>query len=423
MSDPVSGSVNSTIRSAEAFIDTVGANGTGIPLNASDGTFNDASEGGYADIPLTTVQALANGAHTIRVHARDAAGNWGATGTATLLVDKTRPTVTAVTATPNPTQGSTTVVLSATATDSATAITRAEWFRGADPGTGNGTAMTVTGTGPYSAAAIVDVQDLSEGSYPLSVRVRDAAGNWSTAVSTTLVVRGSLYFSTLGNSNPPGAAGTADDADVYAWSGTAYTRSIDVSTAAYGLPAIANVDGLVRVDATHFYLSFSNASTAVPGAGTVQDEDVVYYDAGTWSVFFDGTAHGLGGTDNLDLDAISVAGSTLYFSTLGNTNPPGMGGAADDADIYSWNGTSYGRVWDASANGLAAGANVDGFDRVDATRFHFSFSALTTTVPGVGTVQDEDVVRDNAGTWSVYFDGTAHGLTSDNLDVDAFDVP
>ncbi len=27
-----------------------------------------------------------------------------------------------------------------------------------------------------------------------------------------------------------------------------------------------------------------------------------------------------------------------------------------------------------------------------------------------------------AGAWSVYFDGTAHGLTSGNLDVDAFDV-
>jgi len=29
----------------------------------------------------------------------------------------------------------------------------------------------------------------------------------------------------------------------------------------------------------------------------------------------------------------------------------------------------------------------------------------------------------NAGTWSVYFDGTGKGLTSGNLDVDAFDLP
>ena len=35
------------------------------------------SEGGYADIPLGTVKALANGTHTLYVHARDEAGNWG----------------------------------------------------------------------------------------------------------------------------------------------------------------------------------------------------------------------------------------------------------------------------------------------------------------------------------------------------------
>jgi hypothetical protein len=32
-------------------------------------------------------------------------------------------------------------------------------------------------------------------------------------------------------------------------------------------------------------------------------------------------------------------------------------------------------------------------------------------------------VFSNGGAWSVYFDGTAHGLTANNLDVDAFDLP
>ena len=66
---------------------------------------------------------------------------------------------------------------------------------------------------------------------------------------------------------------------------------------------------------------------------------------------------------------------------------------------------------------------MDGFVRVDATHFYLSFSSATTTVPVLGAVQDEDVVYNNAGIWSIYFDGTAHGLTTDNLDVDAFDVP
>ena len=76
----------------------------------------------------------------------------------------------------------------------------------------------------------------------------------------------------------------------------------------------------------------------------------------------------------------------LYFSTAGNTNPPGVGGTADDADIYFWNGTTaFSRAIDVTAitNPLPAGANVDGFDRVSATHFYMSFNgAVTIALPG-----------------------------------------
>ncbi len=116
-------------------------------------------------------------------------------------------------------------------------------------------------------------------------------------------------------------------------------------------------------------------------------------------------------------------GGTLYFSTGTSTRPTGVGGTGDDSDIYSWNGSTMARVWDATTRGVPGGANVDGFDRVDATHFYLSFSSATTTLPQIGATQDEDVVYVNGTTWSVYFNGTAHGLTTDNLDVDAFDVP
>ncbi len=296
------------------------------------------------------------------------------------------------------------------------------------PGTNQATstfdpAVVTAGSG-QSQLALTTSPAAAPGSYPLTVtavgggltRTADAA-----LVLTAPVVPESLELSTLGNTKLPGVSGTADDADIYRWSGSAYSRAIDVSAAPYKLPSGANVDGFDRLNATQFYLSFSNTSTTVPGIGTVQDEDVLFWDGSAWSVFFDGTAHGLT-SSSLDIDAISVAGSTLYFSTFGNTNPPGVGGTADDADIYSWNGTSYARVWDATANGLSSAANVDGYVRVDATHFYLSFSPTTTTVPGLGAVEDEDVVYTNGGTWSVFFDGTAHGLTPGNLDVDAFDV-
>ncbi len=424
MTDPISGGVNSPIVDAEAFLDSVGANGTGIRLTPSNGTFTGTTEGGYTDLPLSTVVALTNGDHTISVHAKDAAGNWGPLSTTTLTVDKTRPGLSGLSASPNPTLGASTVTLSATATDpapAATGIRRAEWWRGADPGTGKATSMTVSGSGPTATvSATIDVSDFGDGVSTLKVRVQDLAGNWSTISSTDLAVRSPIYYSTLGSTNPPGVSGTADDSDLYLWSGLAHTRSVDLSLAPYSVPTSANVDGLTRVDGSHFYLSFA-ADTTLPGLGAVQDEDVVYWNGSAWSVWFNGTAHGLTNA-NLDLDAISVNGSTLYFSTVGNTNPPGVRGTADDADIYSWNGSRYARVWDASANGVPAAANVDGYDRVDGTHFYLSF-ATDATVTGVGTVQDEDVVYVDAAVRSVYFDGTAHGLTNANLDVDAFDVP
>ena len=281
--------------------------------------------------------------------------------------------------------------------------------------------MTVSGSLPYTLSATVDVTGWSLGPRSVTLRAQDAAGNWGTVTVTVNVsaAPAQIWFSTLGNAKPPGVSGTADDADVYRWTSSAYTRDWDASTA--GLMGTANVDGYDRVDATHFYLSFAATSTTIAGLGTVDDEDVVFYNGGTWSQSFDGGAHGLTAS-GLDLDAISVRGSMLYFSTLGNTKVPGVLGTADDADIYSWDGARYSRVWDASAAGLSASANVDGYVRVDATHFYLSFSPTSSTVPGLGVVQDEDVIYANAGTWSTYFDGTARRLTSDALDVDAFDV-
>jgi hypothetical protein len=316
LSDAAAGGSN--IATAEGFIDSVGATGTGFVFVATDGSFNSSTENGYADIPLVVIGSLSPGNHTIYVHAKDAAGNWGATSTTVLVINK------------------------------------------------------------------------------------------------------SLYFSTAGNTNPPTVGGTADDADIYLWNGAAFSRAIDVTAVPYSLPSGANADGFDRVDATHFYMSF-NGSVTVPGVvGTVQDEDVVYYNAGTWSLYFDGSVNGVGSTD---LDAISIVGGTLYFSTDDATSPPGAGGTGDDADIYRWNGgSSYTRIFDASALGWSS-ANVDGFVWVDATHFYMSYS-VDTTVPGLGTVQDEDVVYyKGGGTWLVYFDGTAKGLTNNNHDVDAFDIP
>ncbi len=241
-----------------------------------------------------------------------------------------------------------------------------------------------------------------------------------------------LLFSTLGGLAPPGIVGNGDDANVYGWDGTAFARVVDGrGPNSLGLARSADIDGVAQVDAAHFYLSFKSA-TAIPGLGNVADEDVVYYDNGTWSMFFDGSTHGI--TSSIDLGAISVVGDQLYFSTNNSAVPPGAGGTGDNADIYHWNGdSSYTRVVDATAapynlpnRGWLRGPNnpdVDGLVWVDENHFYLSFSNSNTNIPGVGRVQDEDVVYFDNGTWSVFFDGTANGLTAGSQDVDGFYVP
>ncbi len=535
-SEPGAGLITSTVAGAEFFIDTVGTSGTGIPMTPTDGVFNSVTESAYTYIPLITVNALSSGNHTLFVHGKDAAGNWGPFTLGNLTIDKAPPTVSGLTLTPTA-SNNTAVAISATGDDTATGnsnIAGGEYFIDTAGTEGTGTAMTAGSASPNTSITAnipaATIGALTAGNHTVFVRAKDAAGNWSTTISATLLidrtaptfsgialtpnsiavgtatvqlnVNGSsdplisglasgvaggefwfgatnitpgtgtaftglvtniptgtltagthavrvrirdgagnwstgtngvrtatltvtapqpaLLFSTAGNTNPSGVAGTADDADIYNYNGSTFSRAIDVTAAPYNLPLGANVDGFDQVDATHFYMSFSGGVT-VPGiAGTVADEDVVYYNSGTWSLFFDGSVNGLGGTD---LDAINISGGTLYFSTDDADNPPGAGGAGDDADIYTWNGgSSYTRVFDASTVGFAGGADVDGFVRVDATHFYLSFRD-DAAVPVIGTVQDEDVVYNNAGTWSVYFDGTTLGLTGGNLDVDAFDLP
>ena len=89
----------SNIGGAEGFIDTVGAIGTGFQFTPADGFFNAATEVLRVDIPLTTINKLSDGSHTISVRSKDALGNWEPGTAATLpktvlLVDKTAPSLT-----------------------------------------------------------------------------------------------------------------------------------------------------------------------------------------------------------------------------------------------------------------------------------------------------------------------------------------
>ncbi len=200
-SDPVSGTIQSNIVKIEGFLDTIGANGSGFVFSPTDGNFNSASEAGLAQIPLANLTTAAQGPHTLYAHAQDAAGNWGPTGTTILIVDKTGPAVTGASATITPTVGAFTAVLAATATDPANGaaagsnIVAAEWFDGTDPNTPLHYPFVAT-DGSFNSnsegiKASADLSSLTAGNHTLSIRAKDAAGNWgpTTPVSVTVPAR------------------------------------------------------------------------------------------------------------------------------------------------------------------------------------------------------------------------------------------
>lgn len=148
----------------------------------------------------------------------------------------------------------------------------------------------------------------------------------------------------------------------------------------------------------------------------VADEDVAKYDGATcsWSVVFDGTAAGLASTTNVD--ALAVAGADLYLSFTTALKVPGIAAKVDDSDVVVYSGGNFSLYFDGSAFGLTTDA-----EDVDAIAFDETGKLLVSTVggnavPGLPQAQDEDLLRFDAGSWTLYFDGSHNaGLGAEDV--------
>ncbi|NLE44310.1 MAG: multicopper oxidase domain-containing protein [Chloroflexi bacterium] len=200
ITDALSSAVQSTLATAEGFIDNVGAPGTGFALFPSDGLFDEVSEQAFFNIPIVNFAYLSQGQHTVFVRGRDVAGNWGTLGSAVITIDRgvtdaEGPTIGALGASPNPTAGGAMVTLAGSATDPdfASNVAGAEWFIG-DPGVGQGFPISAV-DGAFDETselltASIDVSLWRNGVHTIWVRARDAAYNWGEAQSVDLLVTG-----------------------------------------------------------------------------------------------------------------------------------------------------------------------------------------------------------------------------------------
>jgi FtsP/CotA-like multicopper oxidase with cupredoxin domain len=256
LSDAANG--GSLVTAGEAFIDTPGANGAGITFVSTDGSFNQVAEAGFADIPLTTISQLSDGSHNVLVHGKDAAGNWGALVAKAFTVDKTGPVVSALSATPNPTNSTVTpftsataFVLHANATDATTSVAGGEWWEGADPGVGKGTAFS-------GLDATIDfvALDWAAGNHTINARARDVLGNWgSTAtVVVAVVLPDAVFANSFGSGNTSawqGVTGTASQLSVTAGASLDGTPAFGMQTTLGGTAARYVTNTTPRLDGSY----------------------------------------------------------------------------------------------------------------------------------------------------------------------------
>ena len=169
-------------------------------------------------------------------------------------------------------------------------------------------------------------------------------------------------------------------------------------------------------DSRPFSILFSPKAAKVVNGVNLADEDIVRYDASTCEVttVFDGTAAGLPASANLD--AIAVKDGVTYFSLLAPATVPGIAGKVDDSDVVAYDGSDFTLFFDGSANGLTTNA-----EDVDAIAFDETGQLLLSTLGGSALAaglkgSDEDLLRFDAGVWTLRFDGSHNaGLAAEDV--------
>ncbi|HEX2784527.1 MAG TPA: hypothetical protein VHN36_13160, partial [Ilumatobacteraceae bacterium] len=174
-----------------------GWNNTNVTVTWSSS--DPAPSSGTPSVPAATVVTSEGAAQVVTSGQSCDPSHNCATGSTLVSIDRTAPTVTALALAPASIVLGGTTRLTASVGDATSGISRVEYFIGADPGVGLATPLTVSA----GAVSVNLGATLAVGSYAITVRAIDVAGNRSTSAATLTVAQIGVSVST--NANRSGA--------------------------------------------------------------------------------------------------------------------------------------------------------------------------------------------------------------------------
>ncbi len=205
---------------------------------------------------------------------------------------------------------------------------------------------------------------------------------------------------------------TADDEDVLLLSGGVLTLLFDGS--AHGIPASADVDAVHVIDRSSPVLLLSFDTDVTLGGTTYADDDIVRFDgaAGSFALELGGSAWLGAEAGRADVDGVAAAlgNPVRYFLTTDVTFITGTLPAAEDEDIVTVTNGSVTGIRNMSALGIpSAHTDIDGLD--------LQFAPALS----LGAVSHQIVNTATPVTWSVVYtdqdnDPPAAGLPTVSLD-------
>jgi hypothetical protein len=210
----------------------------------------------------------------------------------------------------------------------------------------------------------------------------------------------------------------ANDEDVVEDTGSGAPTKIALGA----LPAASDVIGYSLAPGGDILFSLDVASSLAGGVD-VTPRDVVRYDGSVYTIEFEGVDHDI--PAGAKIDAIGWIEGDLLLSfdvtvELGEIT-------ADDEDLVQLASTTpddWVLYFDGSANGVPAGADLDGADLLDATG-HLALSFDISGAVGGVNFDDEDILDFNStgGAWTMRYDGSTRFPALAAADVDAVFAP